>query len=146
MILRNELLRIVRAVEILPSGVLTRPSVVTTNDEMGGTKVLANDSVPEGFTGTAHTHSEGKKCEVAHTVGIAGHDGFVDTDAGVVVNIAGLGETDDGVDEDVCLAIARGTDGEFAMGAMHGVARLEGDDLAPCELGEVRTELGGGIC
>lgn len=55
----------------------------------------------------------------------------------VVVDVSRLGETDDGVDEDVGLTISGGANGEFAMGSVHRVTSLERYDLAPCELLEV---------
>jgi hypothetical protein len=40
------------------------------------------------------------------------------------------------------MALARRAHSEFAMGTVHGVTRLERDDLAPGELLEVRAQLG----
>lgn len=62
-----------------------------------------------------------------------------------MVNISRFGEADDRVDEDVCLASAGGTDGEFTVGAVHGIASLEGDDTGPAEFLEVETQFGGGV-
>lgn len=41
--------------------------------------------------------------------------------------------------------LAGGTDGELAVRAVHGVARLERDHTAPRELGEVGAELSGRV-
>lgn len=70
---------------------------------------------------------------------------MVDADAGEVVDVAGFGEADDGVDEDVGLTGSGGADGEFAVGAVHGVAGLEGDDAGPAQFFEVDAEFGGGV-
>ena len=82
---------------------------------------------------------------MAHAVRVLGHDSLVDTDTGVVVDITGLGETDDGVDEHVRLPLAGGADGELTVGTVHGVTGLEGDNLAPCKLLEVSAELSRGV-
>lgn len=62
-----------------------------------------------------------------------------------MVDISGLGESDDGVDKNVGLVLAGSADGELAVSAVHGVAGLERDDATPGELVKVRAELGGGI-
>ncbi len=62
---------------------------------------------------------------------------MVDANAGEVVDVAWFCEADDGMDEDVCLARAGGADGEFPVGAVHGVAGLKGDDAGPAEFFEM---------
>ena len=62
-----------------------------------------------------------------------------------MVNVTGLGQTDDGVDKDVGLSGAGGNDGELTVSAVHGVAGLESDNLGPAKLLEVKTELGRGV-
>ncbi len=141
MVLGYQVLRIIWAIKVLALRVLSRTGVVTSNDEMRSTEVLADYGVPYGFTGTSHAHREGKKSKVAHPVGVLGHDGFVDPDTGVVVDVTRLGETDDRVDEDVGLSLASRADGKFTVGAMHGVASLEGDDFPPSDLLEVCPQL-----
>jgi hypothetical protein len=81
---------------------------------------------------------------MSKTLGVRRHESLVRADTGVVVDVSGLGEADDGVDEDVGAVLAGGTDGELAVSAVHGVTGLEGDNLAPCDLLEVGAELGGG--
>lgn len=115
------MLRIVRAVEINTLGVLARTSVVTSNDEVCGSVILADDSVPNGFAGTGHAHSKGQQTDDSHAIGITGQESLVYTDTGEVVDVAGFRKTDDGVDEDVGLAGAGGADSEFTMGAVHRV-------------------------
>jgi hypothetical protein len=63
-----------------------------------------------------------------------------------VVNVTGLGETDDGVNEDVGLARTGSADGQLTMSAVHGVSGLESDDLGPAKLVEVQTDLCGRVC
>lgn len=134
--------------------------MITADDKVGDAVVLADECMPEGFAGTTHTHGEGEEREDSHTTRIAAifirqnkcyrlripvHDGLVDAHTGKVVNVAGLGHADNGVDDDVGAELAGGTDGELAVSAVHGVARLEGHDLGPVELVEESASLGRGV-
>lgn len=145
LVLLDKVLGIVRAVEILAGRVLSGTSVVTANDEVSGSVVLADDGVPEGLTGTSHAHGQGQEGEGCHSGRVAANDGLVDTDTSEVVNVTGLGQTNDRVDEDVGLARAGSADSQLAVSAVHGVAGLEGNDTGPVELLEVGTELSGSV-
>jgi hypothetical protein len=142
-VLLDSILGIVRAVEINALGVLARTSVVTTDNEVGSTVVLTDDGVPDGLTGTGHTHSKGQESEYGHAVRVAGHQRLVDTDTGEVINVTGLGQTNDRVDEDVGLAGASSADRQLTVSAVHGVPRLESNDLGPSKLVKVQTQLCG---
>jgi hypothetical protein len=61
-----------------------------------------------------------------------------------MVDVTGLGQADDGLDEDVGLLGASGADRQLTVSAVHGVSGLEGNDLLPSELVKVRAELRGG--
>jgi hypothetical protein len=50
------------------------------------------------------------------------------------------------VDKDIRLVLPCGADSQLAVRTVHRVARLECDNLPPCELFEVRTELRGSVC
>lgn len=143
LVLLDEVLGVVRAVVVLAVLVLTGTSVVTTDNEVGRTVVLADDGVPEGLARTTHAHGEGKESESGHAVGVTGQESLVDTDTGEVVDVTRLGHANDGVDEDVGLLRAGSTDGKLTVSAVHGVASLESDDLLPSELVEVGSELRG---
>jgi len=143
--LSDEFLGIVRTVKVLALRVLSRSGVVTSDNEVGGTEVLSDDSVPNGLTGSSHSHSQRKKSEVGHSLRVRRHERLVSSDTGVVVDVSRLGETDDGVDKDVGTTLTSGSDGEFSVGSVHRVSGLESDDLAPSELVEVVSELGGGV-
>lgn len=119
--------------------------MVTTDDEVGCTVVLADNSVPDGLARTSHTHSKRQKSQDGHAVGVAGHERLVDTDTGEVVNVTGLGQADDGVDEDVGLAGAGSADRQLTVSAVHGVPGLESDDLGPAKLVKVQTQFGGRV-
>jgi hypothetical protein len=60
-----------------------------------------------------------------------------------VVNVTGLGETNDGLDQNIGLLRAGGADRQLTVSSVHGVSGLESDDLLPAELVEVSAELRG---
>ena len=124
LVLLDSVLSVVGAVELFALGVLTGTGVVTTNDEVGGTVVLTDDGVPDGLTGTTHTHGEAEQTKDGHSVGVAGEEGLVSTDTGEVVNVTGLGETDNGVDQDVSLASTSRTNGQLTVSSVHGVSAV----------------------
>jgi hypothetical protein len=113
--------------------------------EVGSTVVLSDDSVPDGFSRTGHSHGQGQQGQVRHTVGVLGHQSLVRSNTGVVVDISGLGQTDNRVDQDVGLSLSGRSDGQFSVGSVHGVSGLESDDLSPCHLLEEASQLGRGV-
>ena len=145
LVLLDGVLSVVGAVEVPALGVLTGTGVVTANNEVGGAMVLPDDGVPDGLTGTTHTHGQGQETQDGHTVGVTGEESLVGTDTGEVVNVTGLGKTDNGVDQDVGLVGAGGTDGQLTVSSVHGVSGLESDNSGPAELVEVDTELCGSV-
>lgn len=144
LVLLDKLLGVVGAVEVDTLRVLTRTGVVTADDEVGHTVVLTDQRVPDSLTGTTHAHGQGQKAQLGHTVGILGHEGLVDTHTGIVINVTGLGQTHDGVDQQVGLAGAGSTDSQLTMSTVHGVASLEGDNTGPLQLLEVGAKFAGG--
>lgn len=144
-VLLNKVLSVVWAVEVLTLAVLAGTGVVTTDDEVSGTVVLTDNGVPEGLARTTHAHGKSEETKNGHTVGVTGEESLVDTDTGEVINVTGLGKTNDGVDEDVGLAIAGSADGQLTVSAVHGVPGLESDNSGPAELVKVKTELSGGV-
>lgn len=79
-------LSIERTVEIFAGRVLSWSSVITSNDEMSRTKVLSNDRMPDSFSRTGHSHSQRKKSESGHSVGVRSDDRFVDSDLRVTIS------------------------------------------------------------
>jgi hypothetical protein len=146
LVLLDGVLSIVGAVEVLALGVGTRTGVVTTDNEVGGTMVLTDDGVPDGLTGTTHTHGQTQETQDGHAVGVAGKESLVGADTGEVVNVTGLGETDNGVNQDIGLAGTGRADSQLTVGTVHGVTSLESDDTGPAQLVEVDTQLCGGVC
>jgi hypothetical protein len=107
--------------------------------------VLTDDGVPDGLTGTTHTHSQTEQTQNGHAVRVTGEESLVGADTGEVVNVTGLGETDDGVDQDVSLARAGRADGKLTVSTVHGVTGLESDDTGPAQLVEVDAQLRGSV-
>ena len=145
-VLLDGILGVIGTVKVNALAVLSRTGVVTADDEMGRAVVLADDSVPDGFARATHTHGERQETEDSHAVGVARQQGLVDAHTGEVVDVTGLGETHDGVDQDVGMVRSSSPNSEFSMGAVHGIAGLEGDDTGPAQLVEVSANLGGGVC
>ena len=119
--------------------------MITSNNEVGGTVILADNGVPDGLAGTTHAHGKGQETQYSHSIGVAGQQRLVYADTSEVVDVAGLREANDRVDQHVGLTGAGGADCELSVGAVHGVARLEGDDLGPAKLIEVKTQLSGSV-
>lgn len=144
MVFCNEILCIIRAIEIAAGRVLAGSSMVTADDEVSRAVILADDRMPYSLARARHAHGQGEESQVTHAVRILFHDRLVHSYAGIVVDIARLGEADDGMDEDIRLSLPCRPYGEFTMCPVHRVASLESDDFSPRELFEVRSELGRG--
>lgn len=139
------MLSVVWSVDLLTLAVLAWTGVVTPNDKVCSTVVLANDGVPESLTGTTHAHGKRQQTQNSHSVGVARQESLVDTHSSKMVNVAGLGKTNDRVDEDVGLSAAGSADSQLTVSAVHGVTGLESDDTGPAELVEVQAQLSGGV-
>jgi hypothetical protein len=95
---------------------------------------------------TSHAHGKGQQGEGGHAVGVSRQQSTIDTDTSEVVNVTGLRQANDRVDEHVCLLRTSGSDRQLTVSAVHRVSRLESNDLLPAELVEVRSQLCGGDC
>ena len=139
--LLHELLRVVRAVERLAGAVLARARVIAAHDEVRAAVVLADDRVPHGLARTAHAHRERQQAQRGRLLGIRLHEMLVAAHAREVVDVARLRHADDRLDQQVRLDVLRRAERELLVRAMHRVARLERDDLAPAELLEAVAHL-----
>jgi len=137
----NSVLSVIWTIKLLALAVLAWSSVVTANNEVGSAKILADNSMPDGLAWPTHSHSKGEKTQDGHSVGVAGEKSFVNANSGEVVDISRLCETDDWVDENICLTSTRGTNRQLAMSSVHWVSSLECDNLGPAELVKVKAEL-----
>jgi hypothetical protein len=140
-VLLEQLLRVVGAVEVLALAVLPRPRMVAAHDHVGAAVVLADHPVPDGLARAGHPHGEVQEAHRRGRGRVVVKHGLVAAHAGEVVDVAGLGHADDGVDQQVGLRLLRGAEGEFLMRAVKRVAGLEGHDAAPAELAEIGAEL-----
>lgn len=145
LVLLDGVLGVVGTVEVDTLGVLTGTGVVTTNNEVGGTVILTDDGVPDGLAGSTHTHGEGQQTQDGHAVRVARQQGLVGPHTGEVVNVTGLGQTDDGVDENVGLLGTSSAHGQLPVRTVHGVTGLEGDHSVPAELVEVNAQFRGSV-
>lgn len=143
--LSDELLGIVRAVEVLAGAVLSWTSVVTANDEVRHTKVLSNDGVPKSLARSTHSHGQRQESQVSRSVRVSGHQAGVHSDTRVVVDITWLGHTDNRVNQDVGLTLSSSSHSELTVSSVHWVTSLEGNDVAPSDLAEVVSQLGGSV-
>jgi hypothetical protein len=124
LVLLNRVLCVIGAVEIDTLRVLARSGMITSNNEVGSTVILADNGVPNGFARTTHAHGEGQQTDDSHAIGVSWKERLVDADTGKVVDVSRLCETDNWVDQDIGLTGASGTDSELSVGSVHGVPRL----------------------
>ena len=124
---------VVRAVEVFAGTVLAWAGMVSTDDEVGGSVVLADDGMPDGFSRSAHPHRQRKQAQDGHAIWVSREESLVDADTGEVVDISWLGQTYDGMNQDVGLACSRCSYGKFSMSTVHWIPRLEGNDSGPAE-------------
>ena len=102
----QQLLGVVRAVERLAVAVVARAGVVAADDEVRAAVVLADDGVPDGLARAAHAHRERQQRERRRLLrDSALQQRLVAAHARVVVDVAGLGHADDGVDQQVRLDV-----------------------------------------
>ena len=141
-VLLDGVLGVVRAVEVFAGAVLAGAGVVAADDEVRGAVVLADDGVPDRLPRSTHAHGQREQTQDGHAVGVAREQRLVNPHPGEVVDVAGFGQADDGVDEDVGLAGPGGADCQFSVGPMHGVAGLKGNNARPAKLFEMDPELG----
>ena len=117
----NSILGIIRTVEFNTFRVASGASMVTSNNEVCSTVILANDSVPDSLTRSTHTHSKGKKAKNGHSIGVSRKQSLVDADTGEVIDVSRFSEADNWMDQDISLASAGSANCELSVGTMHGV-------------------------
>jgi len=98
---------------------------------VGSTKVLPDDSVPQSFPRSGHSHSKGQQSQMSHSLRVGRHQSLVSPDPGVVVDISGFGQSNNRVNEDVGSSLSSGSDGQLSVGSVHWVSGLESDDSPP---------------
>lgn len=144
-VLFNGVLSIVWTIELLPLAVFSWSGVITSDNEMSGSVVLADDSVPDGLTWSTHAHGEWEETKDGHAVWISWEESLVDANTSEVVNVSWLGKANDWVNQDVGQVRPGSSYGQLSVGAVHGVSGLESNDAVPSQLVEVKSELGWGV-
>ena len=132
--LAEQFLGLVRAVERLAVAVIARAGVIAADDEVRAAVVLADDGVPQRFARPAHAHGQVQQAQRAWSAPGTAPALLVAAHAGEVVDVAGLGHAHHRVNQQIGLYFARGAEGQFLVGAVHGVTGLEGHHLAPAQL------------
>lgn len=145
-VLLDRVLGVIGSVEVDTLAVLARTGVVTTDDEVGRTVVLADDGVPDGLTRTTHTHSQRQQTQDCHSVGVSREKGLVHSHTSEVVDVTRLGKTNDRVDENIGVVGTSGANRQLTVRSVHGVTGLESNDASPAQFVEVQTDFSGSIC
>ena len=115
--------------------------MVAADDQVGAAIVLADDRVPDRLARAGHAHRQRQQAEGGRLLGIVADQLLVAAHAGEMVDVAGLGHADHGMDQQVGLGRLGGAVGQLLVGAVHRVAGLEGDHPAPAQLAEPVAQL-----
>ena len=115
--------------------------MVAADDQVGAAVVLADDRVPDRLARAGHAHRQRQQAERGGLLGIVVQQLLVAAHAGEMVDVAGLGHADHGLDQEVGLGRLGGAEGQLLVRAVHRVAGLEGDHAAPAQLPEPVAQL-----
>ena len=109
--------------------------MVAADDQMVGAVVAADDRVPHRLARAGHAHRQRQQSQQdAVRVVVAVGQGFVGADPGEVIHVAGLGQADDGVQQERAVHLFGGTFGQFLVDAVQRVAGLERHHIGMAEL------------
>lgn len=100
---KEKLLGGVWVIEGFSFAVVSGASMITSDDKVGATIVLANDGVPAGLTGTGHAHCEWEQTQCCHSRRVILHQLLVASNTSVVIDVSGLCHSNDGMDKNVSL-------------------------------------------
>ena len=145
LVLAEQVLGVIRSVEVLTSRVLAGASVVAANDEVGAAVVLADQAVPDGFARARHAHGEVQERHGGGRLWVFVQNCFVAAHAGEVIDVARFGHADNRVDQQVGLRLFCGAEGQFLVRAVQRIAGLEGNNLAPAQFAEVGAQFVRGV-
>ena len=88
---------------------------------MCGAMIAPDNSVPYSLPRTTHSHSQTQQTKDSHTIWISGQECLVNSDAGEVIDISRLSQTDYGMNQDVCLPRPSSPYSKFSVGTMHRI-------------------------
>ena len=97
--------------------------------------------MPERLLRSRHAHREVEQAQRGRLLRVVLEHVLVAAHARVVIDVARPRHADHGMQQQVGLALARRAEGELLVRAVHGVAGLEGDDLAPAKLAKPPAQL-----
>ena len=138
----KNLLRLVGAIERLAVGIFAGTGVIAAHDEVRAAMVLADDRMPNGLARSAHAHGERQQGKLRGRLRELGEQQLVAAHSRVVIHVAGLGHAHHRMNQQVGLDLLGGAESQFDVGAVHGVASLEGDHAAPAHAGKLGTNFG----
>ena len=122
-------------------GVVAGASVVATNDEVGTAVVFTDQAVPNGLAWASHTHGKVQQRHGSCGCWVLVQHCFVATHACEVVDIARLGQANNGVDQQVRLGFLGCAERQFLVCAVQRVACLERNNFAPAHFAEIGAHL-----
>ena len=96
LVLPEQVLRVVGAVEILARAVLAGARVVAADDEMRAAMIGADQPVPDRLARAGHAHREVQQGHGGGRLRVLVQHRLVAAHAGEVIHVAGLGHADDG--------------------------------------------------
>jgi hypothetical protein len=119
--------------------------VVAADDEVGAAVIPADDRVQEDLARPGHPHGHRQEAEDDRAgLVVVVDQGPIATDPGVMIDVAGLGDADDRVNQQAAADLLGRPLGQLLVGPVQGVPGLEGDDLGPAERLEMLAEFARG--
>ena len=104
--------------------------MVPSNDEVVRAVIAADDGMQQNLAGPCHPHGQGQQTEDgALLVVVVFHQGLVDTNPRVVVDVSRLGHADNRVNDEGAPDLSSRALGQFLMDSVEWVASLEGDHV-----------------
>jgi len=141
-VLFENFLRFVRTIERLAVRILAGAGVIAADDEVGAAVVFPDERVPDGLAWSAHAHGEREQRKLRSALREFWKQQLIAAHAGVVIDVAWLGHAYDGMNQQVGFDLFSRAEGEFYVGAVHGISRLKRDHLGPAFAGK----LGANFC
>jgi hypothetical protein len=99
--------------------------------------------VPERLARPGHAGGERQQVQIRHPFGIGGEHLFVAAHVHVEIRIVGRRQAERRVNQDGRVELARRTQCQLALRAVHRARGMKGDDARPSTCGEVGAQFGG---
>jgi hypothetical protein len=117
--------------------------MVAADDHVRTTAILSDESVPNRFARPGHTHGKREESKFRGATWILRQNCLVASDAGEVINVTRLCHSHRRMNQQTRLSLSASAEGQFDMGTMHGIARLECDNPAPALPAKLPTQFRG---